>query len=192
MTATQITKCLISHFISHAYRFTNIYFFANESDFLSFSRSGYSYDIEVKISRSDYFADFKKPRHKLMESIMKGLTHAVIKGTTYPWITKFWRRHNSANIHRKQEQFGFTAIQIRENTSIANRFFFAVPEAMIHKDEIPNYAGLLYITPTGRVVKIKEAPLLHKNKHDVKKAFNVIYSAYEGLLLNKYRNVKPL
>lgn len=38
----------------------------SECDVISISKSNYIYEYEVKISRSDFFADFKKIKHKLM------------------------------------------------------------------------------------------------------------------------------
>ena len=37
-----------------------------ECDVISISKSNYIYEYEVKISRSDFKADFKKPKHTLI------------------------------------------------------------------------------------------------------------------------------
>lgn len=43
---------------------TNIYFYSGcESDALYISRSGHAHEFEVKVTRSDFRADFKKFRH---------------------------------------------------------------------------------------------------------------------------------
>ena len=55
-------------FHSHRYRFLNVFFFENESDFLSFMPNGFCYEVEVKISRSDFKADFKKNKHIIHEA----------------------------------------------------------------------------------------------------------------------------
>lgn len=36
-----------------------------ESDLFGISKSGYAMEIEVKISRGDFFQDFKKPKHQI-------------------------------------------------------------------------------------------------------------------------------
>lgn len=65
---------------------------------------------------------------------------------------------------------------------MGNRFFFAVPEGLVSVDEIPEYAGLIYVDENGSARKVKDAPLLHKTIHDVKKHFKLVYFHYEGLL----------
>lgn len=44
-----------------------------------------------------------------------------------------------------------------------NRFYYAVPKDMVKVEEVPEYAGLIYMEKYG-FEKIKEAPLLHKYK----------------------------
>lgn len=49
-----------------------------------------------------------------------------------------------------------------------NRFYYVVPEGMVSTEEIPKYAGLIYIT--GQHMKIvKRAPFIHKEKRDYRK-----------------------
>jgi hypothetical protein len=48
-----------------------------------------------------------------------------------------------------------------------NRFFFACPEGLISREEVPDYAGLVYIRPglvNLQVVQIKPAPFIHNEK----------------------------
>jgi len=62
-----------------------------------------------------------------------------------------------------------------------NRFYYVCPENLIKVEEIPSYAGLFYVK-YGTLEKIKEAPLLHKNKLPYKeKLFNKLYFAYKEL-----------
>jgi len=65
LTEKLIQKALLKNFDSHTYKFANAYYFNNESDFLSFLPSGMCYEIEIKISRSDFKADFKKEKHSV-------------------------------------------------------------------------------------------------------------------------------
>ncbi len=59
MTASDLITDLSKKFSSN-YVFPNIYYFAWESDLLIITRSGYVWEIEVKVSKSDYKADFNK------------------------------------------------------------------------------------------------------------------------------------
>lgn len=98
----------------------------SECDVISISKADFIYEYEVKISKSDFKADFKKNKHKLM-------------------------------IERKA---------VNEKKSfyfIANYFYFVVPENLITIDDIPEYAGLIYLI-NDKFVQIKKAPLLHKTK----------------------------
>lgn len=172
MTATDITRALWSKFVSHKYKFANVYFFSNESDFLTFTTTGYTYDFEIKISRSDYLADFNKPRHKIFENLLQGKDYVVIKGHTWKWK------------HKPQ----YTSITIdKMETRVGNRFYFVVPYGLIGKDEVPDYAGLIYVQENNidTCLKIKEAPLLHKHKHDPKRRFQMLYNLYESSMINK-------
>lgn len=57
------------------YFLNNLYVFSNswESDYLSLTKSGYLYEGEVKISKSDFKADFKKEKkHLLLETKYNG------------------------------------------------------------------------------------------------------------------------
>ena len=83
---------------------------------------------------------------------------------------------------RKHEKFD----KIRNGSKIrmvANRFYFAVPKGLIDLKEIPDYAGLMYVS--NHVEIIKKAPLLHKHKHDYKKLFNKLYYNYEEVTRQK-------
>lgn len=103
------------------YLINNLYVFNWESDYLALTKSGYWYEVEVKISRSDFKADFKKEKkHKHLNS----------KG----------------------------------EFSCPNYYYYAVPEGLISVDEIPDYAGLIYITKNGYISIQKGAPTIHKNK----------------------------
>jgi len=91
-----------------------------EMDLFLMKQSWYVYEYEIKISRADFFNDFKKgDKHKQL---------------------KLWER-------------------------ACNKFYFVVPENLIHINEIPNEYGLLYYYPeTGRFKDIKKAKILHKKK----------------------------
>jgi len=196
MKERDIQAALFRAFRTHPYKFTNTYFFKNESDWLSFSSTGYAYDIEVKVSRSDFLADFKKPRHELMKAAIQGKPLALIKGEVQPWVTFFRYQHQHillrqirANDGRavirtigRREQTAKTNISFMKTQKVGNRFFFAVPEGLVTPEEVPEYSGLIYVNELGTASKVKDAPLIHKHKHDVKKHFNMVYNHYEGLL----------
>lgn len=60
-----------------------------------------------------------------------------------------------------------------------NKFYYVVPEDMVVAEDIPNYAGLIYIA--GKHLKIiRRAPFIHKTKHDYRKHIaSKVYERYQ-------------
>lgn len=151
MTAKIVSAHLEEYYKNSRYVVPNIYLFDHpykETDLLIVKDNGYTYDIEIKVSRSDFNADFKKV-HK--HSILEHGYYLMKKGGT-----------RLINGKRKRLKAGD-----RVPSERPNRFYFAVPEGLIKKSEVPKYAGLLHIKKDGSIKKIKEAPSLHKLKIDV-------------------------
>lgn len=75
----------------------------------------------------------------------------------------------------------------------ANKVFYVVPEGMITVEEVPGWAGLMYITAKGSVVIKKVAPMIHDHKHDMEKLMAKIIRLYQerqylGECLLTYKN----
>lgn len=212
MTEKSIQKALLNAFSSHKYKFTNVYYFNNESDWLSWLDSGFCYECEIKISRSDFKADFKKEKHsvhncnenggnlylrKLGVSFSHNLSWdfcreypELIESTEYtqrrrlthePFIEEITIVDLHAQISSKIE---FCS---HNNTLIPNKFFYVVPAGLIKPNEVPDYAGLIYVDEFGNCTKIKDGKFLHKDKLDVKKVFKKCYYAYERELIQKLK-----
>lgn len=109
----------------------------SECDVISISKSNYIYEYEVKISRSDFKADFKKEKHKLMTE-RKSVTERLIK----------------ENNEMIKDVWYFTP----------NYFYFVVPKDLIGIEEVPEYAGLIYASEDLNFEIVKKAPLIHKEK----------------------------
>lgn len=61
----------------------------------------------------------------------------------------------------------FTALRAGEQLYlVCNYFHFVVPKDLITEDEVPVYAGLIYLNEDFSFSVIKKAPLLHKVKAD--------------------------
>jgi len=60
MNEGEIKQKLWNLFSNYDYRLFNVFVFQNESDFLAVSKSGYVWEIEIKVSRADFKNDFKK------------------------------------------------------------------------------------------------------------------------------------
>jgi hypothetical protein len=138
----KIQNMLNSKYIGNAkYKVPNIFVFGWESDFFLQKENGYCYEFEIKISRSDFLADFKKQRH--------------------------------INIQKQEKKLK------------PNKFYYVVPVGMVSKEEVPNYAGLMYVNDFS-IITIKEAPFIHKEK--LKLEDNLCHKFYHYWVNQKIEN----
>ena len=72
LTEKRIQKILNGFFASWKYNVDGLFVFRWESDKLLWTKAGYIYEFEIKISRADYKNDFKHKaaKHILMNSVM--------------------------------------------------------------------------------------------------------------------------
>jgi len=106
----------------------------HECDVLAISKSGYLIEYEIKRSRSDFRADFKKEHKHRFLSERKAVRHGRGRNKGKMWF------------------------------KIPNRFYYVCETDLIKKSEVPEYAGLIYVGKRGGLKTIKKAPLLHNNK----------------------------
>lgn len=70
-SSKDIIQSLYLRFINHKYLLNNAFIFSDkwETDFFSVSEAGYLYEIEIKVTKSDFKDDFDKTeKHQLLES----------------------------------------------------------------------------------------------------------------------------
>jgi hypothetical protein len=127
----------------------------NEMDLMALRRSGYIDEIEIKLSRSDYLADFKKTVD------VKSAYRCLIDN-----------RYSHEGHYKK---FKHEALQ--EGMPNCNYFSFLMPDELAEKCDIPEYAGLYTckVDNAGhiRVREVKPAPLLHKRKITEKMKYQI-------------------
>lgn len=206
MNSSFIDKCLRYKFHSHKYQLSNSFVYREESDFFSITSTGYAQEVEVKVSRSDFKADFKKYKHNSFEQIYKGQKFIVRKGAVE---YKIWdpimetligedgkailtedkygrmrpkrgpsgkfRQYTSLmgdDYANKRREQGIRVEAVNTHISIfkpilPNKFWFAVPEGLVSLDEVPEYAGLYYVSEDGKVTTVRRAPFIHKEKHNL-------------------------
>lgn len=142
------------------YKISNSYIFRHdwESDFFLITKSGYAHEIEIKISRSDFFADAKKTDK-----------HQILKTGLYEHKRNRWNSETN--------KFEVAEIEVKPCERRPHKFFYCVPVDLIEKSEVPEYAGLMYVDELGQVTTIKEAPYIHKSNLDL-----------SGTLANKFYN----
>lgn len=71
-----------------------------------------------------------------------------------------------------------------------NKFYYVVPENLIKVEEIPNYAGLIYVNDLNQIIIVKEAPFLHKNKLNFNNKFVDKFYYYFQDFKQKFRNAE--
>ena len=105
----------------------------HECDIISVNSGGNLCEFEIKISASDFKADFKK--------IFK---HTTLEKGPYAKISK----------------------QGTVTHLACSYFTYVCPACLIREDQVPPYAGLIWIHADGRIDHKIKAPLLHKFKAD--------------------------
>lgn len=182
MNETDIQKILMARY-NHEYVLTNSYIFGWESDYFGMAKqSGYFYEIEIKISKSDFKNDFKN----------KTVKHLCLSNG-HKDIISIPQKEAQRYIYPKGHiKLGYSPLKYKNNI-IPNRFYYAVPEELVNKiiDLLPKYAGLLVIK-NNYCEEIKNAPLLHKKKNLpllMPILFKKYYYGYLGLI-NKVKSLE--
>jgi hypothetical protein len=108
-----------------------------ECDLLAITKAGYMYEFEIKLTRSDYRADAKKG--------------------ALPLYCRPFRQ----DTRTKHEQLA------DHDRNGPVRFWFIVPANLVSVDELPDWAGLLYLcgSPSWPSFEdVRSAPRLHNNR----------------------------
>lgn len=163
LTEQSIQRRLNRFFASWKYNVDGLYVFEWESDKLIWTKAGYIYEFEIKISRADFKNDFK---HKVNK-------HIILKGPTAEeqlmpsfYESYEWNKHLYASIEECKERLEPNDRHYIVNHRKPNFFYYAVPEGMIQPDEVPEYAGLVYVPEGSNSLRIvKKAPQLHRQKY---------------------------
>lgn len=168
LTEQSIQRRLSHFFATHKYMADGLYVFSWESDKLIWTKSGYIYEFEIKISRADFKNDFK---HKHEKHII--LASTIARDKAKEMQTALFEEKEKENSHWSREsleRYYGDIDAMAKGKRMPNYFYYAVPTGMLEPDEVPPYAGLIYIDSEYRYVKqsfriVKEAPQLHKTKY---------------------------
>lgn len=167
LTEQAIQKRLNHFFATWKYNVDGLFVFSWESDKLLWTKAGYIYEFEIKISRADFKNDFKHKGEKhliLSHSVAPERQTAIQqdlfaeKKKKFPWWSEEEIRKQWGDVER-----------IVRDKRMPNYFYYAVPEGLIEADEVPPYAGLVWLTKEykygGGIIIKKDAPCLHKTKY---------------------------
>ena len=168
LTELSIQQRLNHFFASYKYKADGLYVFSWESDKLIWTKSGYIYEFEIKISRSDFKNDFKhkKEKHIVLASTIDRDKAKEIQMSLFEQKEQENRHWSREMLERRYGDIDAMA----KGKRMPNYFYYAVPTGMLEPNEVPPYAGLIYIDSEYRYVKqsyriVKEAPQLHKTKY---------------------------
>lgn len=156
------------------YKLNNAYIFKNdwESDFFIVQKqSGYCYEFEIKISRADFFNDMKK-----------ATKHSILSKAEYTTQRSLFDEQNGWS--KKEE--------LQKHTFRPNKFFYVVPEGLIKKEEVPPYAGLMYIDDVEHIRTVKEAKFIHKEKLKFESTLCLKFYYYWIDKCNEVRSLKQM
>lgn len=124
----------------------------SECDVLAVSKADLIYEFEIKISRADFKKDFnKKHKHELLEKR---------QGTRETWNVRNGERVN-----------------VRTWFQTPSYFSYLCPRDMIRLDEVPEYAGLVYVSEDYQSFEwMKKAPKLHDHRADATLIRNISHN----------------
>ena len=174
LTEQKIQRVLGGFIASPKYNVDGLFVFGWESDKLLWTKAGYIYEFEIKISRSDYMNDFKHKveKHVLLNSAMPDESTDAREADLFGNLLKE-KRKRYPQITTEQAKNMMKSVGER----MPNYFYYAVPEGLLDADEVPPYAGLVYITTykggfedqpekwLHRIKIVRKAPQLHKTKY---------------------------
>ena len=177
-------------FGSIKYNIDGLYVFDWESDKLLETKSGYIYEFEIKISRADFKNDFKHKKDK----------HIILAGEErygdkyLPKYYEFLEENRKIGNWCEQNFIKSAASNPRYlvgGHKRPNYFYYVVPTDLISVDDVPDYAGLIYVNERKTLTIKKKAPQLHKDKYD-DNALNLSEKFYYNMdnWRNKYRSVQ--
>ena len=167
MTEQTIQKRLNHFFASWKYNVDGLFVFSWESDKLLWTKAGYIYEFEIKISRADFRNDFK---HKPEKHIILAAAYDRPKAEALQLelFEKEKKERSHWSLESLQHRYGSVDYTI-DGKKLPNYFYYAVPEGLIQPDEVPEYAGLIWLAKEnmrgGGIIIKKEAPRLHKQKY---------------------------
>lgn len=165
-----IQEALEKYFAENSVRYfmDNLFVFRWESDKLIETKTGYIYEFEIKISKSDFKNDFKNKVDK----------HAILgwkKDNGQEYLPSFLEECREKEERAKSARYPNYYLNFRqanekyfriERFKRPNKFYYAVPEGLVEPEEVPTYAGLIWVTSNGGLIEKKKAPYIHKDKYN--------------------------
>lgn len=167
-TEEYIQRRLTMGYMTHPkYIIYNLFIFGWESDFLLCTKSGYWYEVEIKISLADFKNDFKHKKDKY-EVLQTGALRTELEHGEW-----------NGELHK----YEYTKIIKAYPQPRPNYFSYCVPYYLVDsvKDLVPKGYGLYCVTEYGQIRNIIVPKRLHDKKltDDELKLTEKFYYAYQ-------------
>lgn len=177
-----IATCLLkSSFFENRYEFSlpNCYIqHDNECDVFSIRKSGYCDEFEIKISKSDFNADFKKTVHVPNPEYIPHAERGELQKIKMDEAgVENWSKLPFYLPSIKKPKYD--AIR---NGNLCNYFHYVTPSGLIDKKEIPHGFGLIEVDEYGYCKEVLQAELQHKEKLSADNKYQIARKAHFRLL----------
>jgi hypothetical protein len=162
----QFMQSKLSNFFAYntvKYDIDGLYIFEWESDKFIETRSGLIYEFEIKVSKSDFKNDFKNKKDK----------HIILEGEDKygdKYLPKYYERLEKnreigAWAEKSFKKYADTSPRYMvSGHKRPNYFYYCTPPGVVDVEEVPSYAGLVYVDKSGLITIKKKAPKLHGDK----------------------------
>lgn len=124
----------------------------NEADILAVRKSGLCDEFEIKISRSDFLADAKKmvnfrdcDWNGIDKCFLDANPNWKFENVTPPWVK-----------HKRQA--------LVDGDMHANHFWYVIKSGEVEVNEVPSFAGLIFVNENGESRLQRMPDKLHKRK----------------------------
>lgn len=163
----EFMQAKLSNFFAYntvKYDIDGLYIFEWESDKFIETRSGLIYEFEIKVSKADFKNDFKhkKDKHIILEGEEKYGDKYLPK--YYEYLEKNRERGGEWAANEFKKYAENCQRYMVGGHKRPNYFYYCTPPGMVDVDDVPSYAGLVYVDKAGLITIKKKAPKLHSEK----------------------------
>lgn len=138
-TAAEVDHALRRFFPvrQYVYHLSNKYLFSDihggwESDFVTMiKKSQYFSEVEIKVDKADFYNDFKKPKHKILEQVHR-------RGWAVEGLSPLhWQEdqdvlsHMAGKSFRQGRPHSKIKVHYRDKILLPHRFYFCFPEGLV-------------------------------------------------------------
>ncbi len=141
----------------------------NEADLFAIRKSGMCDEFEIKVTRADFFNDAKKIVHwraydyypngntvdSLWDDEHKHLSYEQKKKLVAPW-----------------QKLKYDALQ--DGNMQANYFWYILKEGIVDLEEVPAWAGVVFIDDQGEFKRGRQPTRLHRKKLGYEERFKFL------------------